>query len=156
MKRYPPLTRDTAPPVRKVQAKNIPYLRLYEKVVQRNPQYADERVYPAYWQHEPQALTLAKKQYELIQNGSSEEEAYEAAVKYVDELENQSYEALQELLANAQGGGARLPYLADPEIASAISTWRNKLVETSYFDMEAADQGEIDFLIQTKVLSDMI
>jgi hypothetical protein len=151
MKRYPPLSRDTAPPVRKVQARNIPYLGLYEKVVQKNPMYADERVYPAYWQNEPQALTLAKKQYELMQGGMSETDSYHQAVTHVDELESKSYEDLQELLATASGGGARLPYLANPAVADAVAVWRKKLNETPYDGLDAADQGEIDFLVQTKV-----
>ena len=88
LRRYPPLHRDLAEPVRELERSHIPYLRYYEQAVSRNALYADEKVYPGYWAHEPQALTLAKKQYEYIQSGDSEERAYQKAVAYVDELEN--------------------------------------------------------------------
>jgi hypothetical protein len=69
MKRYPPLDRSDSPPVRKLELNSIPYMRLYEDAVAKNPLYADDTVFPAYWQQEPTALTLAKKQYELMRQG---------------------------------------------------------------------------------------
>ena len=154
MKRYPPLSRDTAPPVRKIERINIPYLKQYEGVLAKNPMYADERVYPAYWQHEPQALTLAKKQYELMEQGMSEEQAYDAAVKHVETLENQSYEDMKALLDKAGQKDARQPFLAaaDPALLEAIAALRAKLKETPYDQLDAADQGEVDHIVQTKVL----
>ena len=85
LKRYPPLSRDAANPVRNVEKHNIPYLKLYETAVAKNPLYADEKVYQAYWAHEPQALTLAKKQYEFMEKGDTETAAYDKAVTYVEE-----------------------------------------------------------------------
>ena len=154
MKRYPPLSRDTAPPVRKIERINIPYLKQYEGVLAKNPMYADERVYPAYWQHEPQALTLAKKQYELMEQGMSEEQAYDAAVQHVETLESQVYEDMKALLEKAGQQDARQPFLAtaDPALLEAIAALRAKLKETPYDQLDAADQGEIDHIVQTKVL----
>ena len=152
MKRYPPLSRDTAPPVRKIERINIPYLRQYENVVARNPIYADERVYPAYWQQEPQALTLAKKQYELMQQGQDEESAYDDAIKYIETLESKSYEELKSMLEKLGQKDARKPFMADASVAETIALLRIKLKETSYSSMELADQGEIDYLIQSQIL----
>ena len=153
LQRYPPLSRDTAPPVRQVETRTIPYLKYYEKAVAANPMYADEKVYPAYWVHEPQALTLAKKQYELLQksNGTlSEEEAYQQALTYVDELENASFLKLKAVLADIKG--AKLPYAADAALSGLIADWRAKLAVTRYGELSLADQGEIDWIVQTKVL----
>ena len=83
--------RDTAPINKSIDIKTIPYLKLYKQAVAKNPIYTDERVYPAYWQQEPQALTLAKKQYELMQNGVSEEDAYQQSLDYVEVLEDKAY-----------------------------------------------------------------
>lgn len=150
LQRYPPLSRDSAPPVRKIERRNIPYLKYYEAALTNNPLYADEHVYPAYWAHEPQALTLAKKQYELIQAGVSEEDAYRQAVTHVHELENASYESLKALHGELRG--AKLPYAADAELCALINTWRTRLSTQPYDAMPLSDQGEIDFIVQTKVL----
>jgi len=152
MQRYPPLSRDTAPPVRKVETRNVPYLKYYENAVAQNALYSDEKVYPAYWAHEPQALTLAKKQYELLQKnpGLSEDEAYQQAMAHVDELEDKAYSKLKALLVDVEG--AKLPYAADAQLSALISSWRQKLAATNYNDLPLADQGEIDWIVQTKVL----
>ena len=41
-------------------------------------------MYQAYWAHEPQALTLAKKQFEFMEKGDTEDEAYDKAVNFVE------------------------------------------------------------------------
>lgn len=153
LQRYPPLSRDTAPPVRPLVKRNIPYLKYYENAVANNPLYADEKVYPAYWAHEPQALTLAKKQYELLQKNPSmsEEEAYQQAIAHVDELENDSFLKLKSVLAELKG--ARVPYAADTSLMAVIDKWRMKLATTKYEEMQLAEQGEIDWIVQTKVLN---
>ena len=116
LKRYPPLSRDGAPPVREVDNRNIPYYKLYEKAIAKNPLYADEKVYPAYRAHEPQALTLAKKQYEYMELGDNEAEAYEKAVKFVEIKENEAYDGLKKLMSDigeSLGGvEVKLPFLA--------------------------------------------
>jgi hypothetical protein len=138
--------------VRKIEKINIPYLKHYENVVAKNPIYADERVYPAYWQQEPQALTLAKKQYELMQQGMDEEGAYDEAMKYIETLESASYAELKSLLEKGGLKDARKPFTADATVADAIITLRAKLKETPYNQMELAEQGEIDYIVQSKVL----
>lgn len=125
---------------------------LYTRAVERNSLYADEKVYPAYWMHEPQAFTLAKKQYEHIQAGLSEEEAYKKAIAYVDEMEDQSYTELKQLVETLSKANARVPFAADPKISVKISFWREKLARTPYSTLSLAAQGEIDFIIQTDVL----
>lgn len=152
MQRYPPLSRDTAPPVRKVETRNVPYLKYYENAVAQNALYSDEKVYPAYWAHEPQALTLAKKQYDLLQKNPelSEDEAYQQAMAHVDELEDKAYSKLKALLVDVEG--AKLPYASDANLSALIASWRQKLAATTYNDMPLADQGEIDWIVQTKVL----
>ena len=152
MQRYPPLSRDTAPPVRKVETRNVPYLKYYENAVAQNALYSDEKVYPAYWAHEPQALTLAKKQYDLLQKNPelSEDEAYQQAMAHVDELEDKAYSKLKALLVDVEG--AKLPYASDAQLSALIASWRQKLAATTYNDLPLADQGEIDWIVQTKVL----
>jgi hypothetical protein len=160
LKRYPPLSRDAANPVRKVDKRNIPYLKLYEKAVAKNPLYADEKVYQAYWAHEPQALTLAKKQYEHMEQGDTESEAYEKALIHVEKIEGEAYASLQTLmgdLGESLGGvDVKLPLVAgtggkDLEVTMAM--FREQLSHTAYSDLDLADQGEIDYFIQTKVLA---
>ena len=114
--------------------------------------YADERVYPAYWQHEPSALTIAKKQYQHMKEGMDEEAAYRKAVEYVDDIENNSYEELLELKKVLEDSQAVDSFVSDPDSLNFISYWKEKLATTEYTDLELADQGEIDHFIQTKVL----
>ena len=158
LKRYPPISRDAAPPVRKVERRNIPYLKLYEKAVAKNPLYADEKVYQAYWAHEPQALTLAKKQYEFMEKGDTETEAYEKAMTFVEEREGEAYENLKQLMSDlgASMGGVdvKLPFLAtsDKDLEGTLSMFKDMLSNTPYDELELADQGEIDYYIQMKLL----
>ena len=151
MKRYPPLTRDNAPRFHKFTKKTVPYMELYEKALTKHPRY-DESIYPAYWQQEPLALTLAKKQYTFMQEGDSEEIAFRKAEKYVDEIENKSYVELLAIRNTLNDMNVKPPFMTDSEIAEKISYWKTKLHETKYEDLELADQGEVDFFIQTKIL----
>mmetsp|Transcript_8023 Transcript_8023/g.11986 ORF Transcript_8023/g.11986 Transcript_8023/m.11986 type:complete len:607 (-) Transcript_8023:202-2022(-) len=157
MKRYPPLSKDNtlnrcSMNGKEEAGRSVPYLDLYEKAVAKNPLYMDEKVYPAYWQNEPQALILAKKQYEFMKDGFDEESAYDKAVKYVNEIENNSFLELNSALATLNERGAQASFLSDQSISQEISLWREKLSTCSYDELELADQGEIDFLIQTKIL----
>lgn len=152
MKKYPPLPFEGAQKSRKIKPISIPYVNLYDKAVEKNPLYADEKVYPAYWHQEPQALTLAKKQYEFIQNGLDEETAYARAIDYINELESKSYQELQEIVRTLADVKATAPFTSDQEVSEAISKWNQKLSLIPYDDMELADQGELDYFIQNKVL----
>ena len=53
-----------------------------------------------YWAHEPQALTLAKKQFEFMEKGDTEDEAYDKAVNFVEEKEGEAYENLKKLMSD--------------------------------------------------------
>ena len=158
MKRYPPLMRDTAPIVNNVNINTIPYMKLYKDAVDKNPIYADERVYPAYWQHEPQALTLAKKQYELMQNGINENDAYNQALEYVEVLEDKAYDNLKIFLSslnndsNNNGNSIKKPWSSDMKIVNDINQYHEKLKHKSYHELELHEQGDIDYIIQTKIL----
>ena len=168
MKRYPPLTRDRAAPVRKLQVNSIPYLRLYEDAVARNPRYLDERVFPAYWQQEPAALTLAKKQYELMKQGLSEKDAFEGALQYTQVLENRAYEEMKAVIeksgnstepekvskpvSKAASTPSAVPAEVEFDLAKALKSFKILLQEVDYDDLDLKDQGEIDFVLQTKVL----
>jgi len=152
MKRYPPMFRNRAPSRTEVPRHKIPYLKLYQKAVERNPLFADERVFPAYWMYEPSALTLARKQYEHMKNGMDEETAYKKAVEYVDDIENSAYESLIEFKKLVDSADASKPYLSDPAIVEEIAYWKNQLETTKYQEMEPADQGDIDRFIQMSLL----
>jgi hypothetical protein len=151
LKRYPPLHRDRKVVFHKVETRNIPYLDLLEKMSNRNLAY-DERVYPAYWQQEPIGLTLAKKQYQYMQAGDDEETAFRKAEAYVDQLENKAYMETMDLHGAVKKAGAQVPFMKDEALATEILTWQEKLKKTPYHMMESADQGEIDYMIQTKIL----
>jgi hypothetical protein len=152
MKRYPPLGRDSKPAVRQLEVKSVPYLRLYQDALTKNPLYEDERVFPAYWQQEPQALVLAKKQYEMMKQGFSEEDAYHEAVTHVEKMETKSFEELKRMLEKSGNSDAIKPFISDPAIAETIAELRIQLTDTRYDDLDEGDQGELDYLIQTKIL----
>lgn len=152
MKRYPPLYRDTQQRYHKVQEKDIPYYSLYEAAIEKNPLYQDEKVYPAYWKQEPQALTLAKKQYSYMQKEKlSEEEAYKKAVEYIDQVENEAYVSLKAIKDTLQNEGNR-SFASDAAVTEKILYWREVLKETIYEELTLEDQGEIDYLLQTQIL----
>lgn len=152
LRRYPPMVRDRAPPFHKVPFKQIPYLNLYEKAVERNPLYDDEKVYGGYWAQEPQALTLAKKQYEFMQQGMDEDEAFHKATEYVSDLESKSYEELKGVLDALKERNMTLPFMTDSNLVEELTAWKEKLAAVNYNDMNMADKGELDFFIQCKVL----
>lgn len=151
MKRYPPLTRDSVPQFHKFTKKHVPYMNLYEKAISKHPKY-DESIYPAYWQQEPLALILAKKQYLYMQQGDSEEVAFRKAEEYVDEVENKSYVELLAITETLDSMHVKPPFLANNAIAHEIAHWKQILHATNYEDLQPADQGEVDYLIQTKIL----
>lgn len=152
LKRYPPLGRDGASPIRKLKITSIPYLRLYEDAVAKNPRYLDERVYPAYWQQEPTALTLAKKQYELMKKGLSEKDAYEGALQHTQDLENKAYEEMKAVIAKSGNIEELKTVKEDDELSKSMKTFKTLLGEVDYDDLDPKDQGEIDFVLQTKIL----
>lgn len=154
LKRYPPMHRDTKPVFHKVNSRNIPYLDLLDKVAVRNPNY-DERVYPAFWRHETTRLTIAKKQYQFMQAGDSENEAFRKAEAYVNEIESKSYEELRDLRNALKRVGASVPFMQNDAIASEIQMWQEKIEKThfSYNNLPLADQGELDYFIQTKIMN---
>lgn len=151
MKRYPPMHRNTQPTFHEIKTKNIPYLDLLEKAAEANPLYG-ESVYPAYWQHEPIGLTLAKKQYQFMQQGLDEATAFRRAEEYVDDIESKSYDSLKSLRDAVRKDGAAVPFVNDQELTKELLFWQEHLHNTPYETLEQAEQGEIDHLIQTKIL----
>lgn len=152
LQRYPPVTRTSKPPTEKVIETKSRIGELYEKAVSKNALYADERVYPAYWQQEPTALTLAKRQYQLMKQGLDEEHAYVKALRYVEELESQAYENSKILENLLKEKGATVIFGSDESLMQEITYWRSRLADTRYSNMTLGDQGQIDYLIQTKIL----
>lgn len=154
LKRYPPIHRDTKPAFHKADTRKIPYLDLLHKVAARNPSY-DDRVYPTFWRHETTRLTIAKKQYQFMQAGDSENEAFRKAEAYVNEIESKSYEELRDLRNALQRVGAQVPFMQNDALASEIQMWREKIQNDckSYNNLDIADQGELDYFIQTKIMN---
>lgn len=152
MKRYPPVSGNRNNIIRPIEAKNIPYLKLYDKVIKRNPLFVDERVYPAYWEQDTTPLAIAKRQYDLMQQGLPEDEAFYKAKEYVEELEGKAYDEMQALTNAALSMGAHSTFATDPAVAAEIALWRERLADVSYAEMSLADQGEIDHLIHSKIL----
>ncbi|CAE7425847.1 unnamed protein product [Symbiodinium microadriaticum] len=152
LRRYPPVVRDEKPPVEKFTTTHLPYMGLYDKAVERNALYADERAYPAYWKAEPEALILAKKQYQLMQHGIDEETAYVRAMKYVNNLESAAYEETEQILNMMKEKGVTVSIVADDSVLDEIAHWRQVLADTRYSKLGLAEKGAIDYLIQTKIL----
>ena len=152
MLRYPPLGRSGAPPAMDIQPSKIPYYKLYEKIMTENPILRDEKVYPAFWQQEPVALTLAKKQYQFIREGMSEDDALKAAQKFVNDLENISYEEIIKINKMMKDKDATDSIFTDPVVHNEILKWRNVIKDTNYEELSLEDKGEIDYFIQTKLL----
>jgi hypothetical protein len=151
MRKYPPMLRTEE--ATKIQKRKIPYLGLYSKVVESNPSYFDDKIYPAYWQHEPISMVLAKKQYEYIQNGLSEEDALSKAKEYVYDLEAKSYSDMKDVHNSILENEAKVPFSSEPAVSAEIFKWQAIVKEnSSYESLSLADQGEIDFFIQTKIL----
>jgi hypothetical protein len=152
LQRYPPVVRQAKPPIEKIKTETLPFMRLYDKVVERDAIYADERVYPAFWQHEPQAMVLAKKQHQLMRAGLDEETAYVRALRYVEELESAAFEEAEEISAVLKAKGASVSFAADEDLANTITYWRERLIDTRFSKLSEAEKGSIDHMIQTRVL----
>lgn len=157
MRRCPPLHKDSAPMFGFDQEEsankyNFSYLKYYYSAVKKNPKLADENVYPAFYRHEPQALTLARKQFELVKQGMSEDNAYNKAVAFVNDLENAAYSDLKSKISAFEKLGTRDSIISDPEVLDTVMKWRLLLSEVSYDELDEADQGSLDHFIQTKIL----
>jgi len=152
LQRYPPVSRQTKPPVEKVTTESLPFMKLYDKIIERDAIYADERVYPAFWQHEPQAMILAKKQHQLMRAGLDENTAYVRAMRYVEELESAAYEEAEEITKNIKSKGAAIAFAADEDIAHGVTYWRERLSNTRFSKLTNAEKGALDHLIQVKIL----
>jgi hypothetical protein len=153
LQRYPPAhapyTGEDA--YSKVETKRIPYLELYEKAMESSPVYED-KAYPAYWTQVPNSLVLAKKQYQYMQEGIDEKEAFKKAEHYIKNLENKSYLELKKLNSIVEKSGAQASYMSDEAVVAEILYWQDKVKDVAYDELDLADQGEIDYFIQTKVL----
>lgn len=152
-RKYPPLTSDINDRFPSKPLGKVGYLKYYNSALDRNPLMFGEGVHHAYWRQKPLAMILAQKQYELIQQGVEEETAYQKAVAYVEEFEATAYDKLKNALNTVkydlQGRDA---LISDPEAAVAIEECRKKLEKTPYPELSLEDQGQIDFIIQTKIL----
>jgi hypothetical protein len=120
--------------------------------MQKNPKYGSEGVYPAYWQDEPLSFVLAKKQHELVKAGMSEDEAYVLAEKHAEKLEHDAYDSMVVVNKTLEAKGAKLPISANKEVGAEVAKWKRVLSTVPYDKLSDADQGEIDHLVQTKIL----
>lgn len=130
----------------------VPYAHLLEKAYEKNPLLRDESIFPGYAHLEPRALILAKKQYFYMQQGLSEEDAYQKAVKFVDEMEDEVLTDLKEIEKEVKSMGASAPFLSDPDVAQELAKWQAILRNITYEDLSLVDQGKLDRFVQTKIL----
>jgi hypothetical protein len=155
IRRVPQLNGARTPEYLQFQKKKIPYSHLYEKVLERNPKHWDEGVYAAYANTETtEALAIAKMQYQYIQDGFSEDDAYEKAVKYVNSIENLSFKELKKVLDILKAQGARAPVLHHNNIVvgQQLAAWQAHLAETPYEGLSLIEQGELDKFTQIYIL----
>jgi len=157
MQRYPPLSRDTSVPVRDVMAKEVPFANLYDKLMNNNPLYNDDLVYPAYGAHETKALKIAMEQHKFMTEGHGEEEALRKANALVDGLENTAFLEMKDLQqALSANANVRPTMLSNPEVSAFLAEWKTKLdngkKSVRYEDLPLEDQGLIDCFIHTKIL----
>jgi len=152
-RKYPPLSADPNDRFESKSLGKVGYLKYYNAALDRNPLMFGEGVHHAYWRQKPLAMILAQKQYELIQQGMEEEAAYQQAIAYVDEFESKAYDNLKNILNSIKFDmHGRDTLISDPETAVAIEECRRKLEKTPYPELSLKDQGDIDFIIQTKIL----
>jgi hypothetical protein len=152
MKRYPPILAHKQNAMRRLEAQKIPYMKIYDKVVERNPLYVDERIYPAYWEHDTTPLAIAKRQYDLMQQGLTEEEAYFKALEYVEQIEADAYDAMEKMLLSIQSLNGSLSYVSDAKVKADIEKFRNKLQLFYYNELDLGEQGEVDYIIHKHIL----
>jgi len=152
LRRYPPFASDTLPKEHRIRTVDVPHAAYYQKVVERNPLYLDERVYGAYSDQEPQALVLAKKQYQYVKQGLDDEAAYQKALKYIDELEDKAYIEFKKVNKLVEESGGNSSFLSDTAIVEEVNKWKGKLSETPYEELPTLEQGELDYFIQKKIL----
>jgi hypothetical protein len=149
LKKLPPYNHVNA-----YETHEVPYIRLLKKAMKNNPNFGSEGVYPAYGNLEPQALTLAKKQYLLMKQGLSEEEAYAKAMEYVVELEDKAYNDLKfihEEMKKMQTPKVDI-MTEDKNIEEKFKQWQEKLRTIPYDELPFEEQGELDEFIQCKLL----
>jgi hypothetical protein len=149
LKTIPPVSNRSADVIVKTK---VPYSRLLEKVYERNPVLRDETVFPGFGDLEPKAPVLAKKQYFYMQQGLSEDDAYQKASQFVEDLEDEALLDLREIEKEVKSMGASAPFLTDPEIAEELALWQTTLRSTSYEDLSLLDQGKLDRFVQIKIL----
>ncbi len=152
MKRYPPIARPGASILHQIVNINVPYAELYRKVKERNPIFTGEALYGAFANTDPAGLILAKKQYKYMREGLSEDAAYQKALEYVNELEDNAYQQLKQAVDAAKKEGARATFVGDPSVAVDLAFWQAKILETPYDELELEEQGELDYFLQSKIL----
>lgn len=152
MKRYPPILGHKQNAMRRLEAQKIPYMKIYDKVVERNPLYVDERIYPAYWEHDTTPLAIAKRQYDLMQQGLTEEEAYFKALEYVEQFEADAYDSMEKTLLSVRALKGSLSYVSDAKVKADIEKFRNKLQLYYYNELDLGEQGEVDHIIHKHIL----
>ncbi|RYH32025.1 hypothetical protein EON65_01335 [archaeon] len=151
MRKFPSLTKPTNSTYR-LQTVNVPYAKLYRKIVDNHPLFQTEAVYGAYAGLEPQALTLAKKQYRYIQNGMNEKDAFNKAMEYVNELENNAYVSMKKVVESVRKGKGRPSVVKDETVTKKLEEWQATMQTKSYNELTLEEQGELDYFVQTKVL----
>jgi hypothetical protein len=153
MRRFPPFPKLAHEIKRHVDPKNIPYMKYFEAARYSSPLYSMEGVYPAFWSNEPVALVLAKKQYEFVQAGYSEEEALKKATEFVEHIESKAYEKLRNFANEMKEEDALPSFISDPELMEELKEWKEIIAaQGGYNSLEIDDKGEVDFILQTKVL----
>lgn len=155
MRRTPALSRDATPTFDPKEEErhfeDFPYMKYYTNAIRKRPQI-HQGVYPAFYRQEPQALTLARKQYELVKNGLSENDAYTKAVDYVENIEREAYVDLKKKIDVLDKLNSKESFFSEPDVADFVAKWKKVFSVIPYEDLELVQQGEIEYFLQTRIL----
>lgn len=153
LRRFPPLPSHSTPKHHVINTVNVPYVDLFEKALDKNQLFERDRIYPAFSHQEPLGLVLAKRQYLYMQQGMSESDAYDKAMKYIDELEDLAYAEMKDITVKIKDmGSVHDAVLGDENIRKKLAEWQAKLQDIAYEDLSLAEQGELDYFIQIHLL----
>lgn len=154
IRRFPPVTNVYNPDFYTIRKMDIPYFRLYEKLKRTDARYADDHVYPTHQMDEPEALTIAKQQYQYMQNGLSEDDALRKATHEMNTTENKAYIELQTLIDKIEANGAHhyQSITKDPIVKEGLETYQKVLADYPYDTLDLGQQGEIDKFIHIYLL----
>lgn len=152
MRRFPPIVLNELKEGHPITAPS--FNKVYERVVNSHPRYADENVYGGYSQYETLGLTIAKRQYEILSEGTfNQAQASKIAQKYAAKLENKAYLEIIKLNASLKKRGVgTIPKPLKGKELSEYKHWKSVLGNTFYSELSILEKAKLEKFIHTSIL----